>query len=33
MNRAAAMTYATLSGAKVKIVFNYDNTIEYAVKM
>ena len=32
MNRAAAMTYATLSGATVKIVFNHDNAIEDAVK-
>jgi len=32
MNRAAAMTYATLSGATVKIIFNHDNAIEDAVK-
>ncbi len=32
MNRAAAMTYATLSGATVKIVFNHDYAIEDAVK-
>jgi adenylate kinase len=32
MNRAAAMTYATLSGATVKIVFNHDEAIEDAVK-
>jgi len=32
MNRAAAMAYATLSGATVKIVFNHDNAIEDAVK-
>ncbi|NOR17710.1 adenylate kinase [candidate division WOR-3 bacterium] len=32
MNRAAAMTYATLSGATVKIVFNHDNAVEDAVK-
>ncbi len=32
MNRAAAMAYATLSGATVKIVFNHDNAIENAVK-
>jgi len=32
MNRAAAMAYATLSGATVKIVFNHDNTLEDAVK-
>jgi len=32
MNRAAAMTYATLSGATVKIVFNHDNAIDDAVK-
>jgi len=28
INRAAAMAYATLSGAPVKIVFNHDNAIE-----
>jgi len=33
MNNAAAMTYAKLSGAKIKIVFNYNNTIDHAVKM
>ena len=32
MNRSAAMTYATLTGATVKIVFNHDNAIEDAVK-
>jgi adenylate kinase len=32
MNRAAAMAYATLSGATVKIVFNHDDAIEDAVK-
>ena len=32
MNRAAAMSYATLTGATVKIVFNHDNAIEAAVK-
>ncbi len=32
MNRAAAMAYATLSGATVKIIFNHDNAIEDAVK-
>jgi adenylate kinase len=32
INRAAAMTYATLSGATVKIVFNHDNAIDNAVK-
>ncbi len=32
INRAAAMAYATLSGATVKIVFNHDNAIEDAVK-
>ena len=32
INRAAAMTYAVLSGATVKIVFNHDNAIEDAVK-
>jgi adenylate kinase len=32
INRAAAMAYATLSGATVKIVFNHDNAIDEAVK-
>jgi adenylate kinase len=32
MNRAAAMAYATLCGATVKIVFNHDNAIDDAVK-
>ena len=32
INRAAAMSYATLTGATVKIVFNHDNAIEDAVK-
>jgi adenylate kinase len=32
MNRAAAMAYAALSGATVKIVFNHDNAIDAAVK-
>lgn len=32
MNRAAAMVYAALSGATVKIVFNHDNAIDAAVK-
>ncbi|MEA2055625.1 MAG: adenylate kinase [Candidatus Thermoplasmatota archaeon] len=32
MNRAAAMAYAALSGATVKIIFNHDNAIEEAVK-
>ena len=32
MNRAAAMSYATLTGATVKIVFNHDNGIDEAVK-
>ena len=32
MNRAAAMTYATLSGSTVKIVFNHDNAIDEAVR-
>jgi len=32
MNRTAAMTYAILSGATVKIVFNHDNAIDDAVK-
>ena len=32
MNRAAAMAYAALSGATVKIVFNHDDAIDAAVK-
>jgi len=32
MNRAAAMAYATLTGATVKIVFNHDNALNAAVK-
>jgi len=32
INRAAAMAYAALSGATVKIVFNHDNAIDSAVK-
>jgi len=32
INRAAAMAYAALTGATVKIVFNHDNQIEEAVK-
>jgi adenylate kinase len=32
MNRAAAMSYGTLSGSTVKIVFNHDNKIDQAVK-
>lgn len=32
MNRAAAMSYAALTGSTVKIVFNHDNAIENAVK-
>jgi adenylate kinase len=32
INRAAAMAYAALSGATVKIVFNHDNAIDAAVK-
>lgn len=32
MNRAAAMAYAALSGATVKIVFNHDGAIDKAVK-
>ena len=32
INRAAAMSYAALSGATVKIVFNHDNSINDAVK-
>jgi len=32
INRAAAMAYAALTGATVKIVFNHDNAIEDAVK-
>jgi len=32
VNRSAAMSYATLTGATVKIVFNHDNEIDKAVK-
>jgi len=32
MNRAAAMAYASLTGATVKIVFNHDNKLDDAVK-
>ena len=32
MNRAAAMAYAALTGATVKIVFNHNNEIDEAVK-
>jgi adenylate kinase len=32
MNRAAAMAYAALSGATVKIVFNHDDALDDAVK-
>lgn len=32
MNRAAAMAYATLTGATVKIVYNHDNALDAAVK-
>jgi adenylate kinase len=32
INRAAAMAYAALSGATVKIVFNHDNALEEAVR-
>lgn len=32
MNRAAAMAYAALTGATVKIVFNHDNALDEAVK-
>ena len=32
INRAAAMAYAALSGATVKIVFNHDEAIDSAVK-
>jgi adenylate kinase len=32
INRSAAMAYATLTGATVKIVFNHDNAIDDAVK-
>lgn len=32
INRAAAMAYAALTGATVKIVFNHDNAIDEAVK-
>ena len=32
INRATAMSYATLTGATVKIVFNHDDAIDEAVK-
>lgn len=32
INRAVAMTYATMTGSTVKIVFNHDNAIDAAVK-
>ncbi|KAA0005166.1 MAG: adenylate kinase [Thermoplasmata archaeon] len=32
INRAAAMAYAALSGATVKIVFNHDNALDAAVQ-
>jgi len=32
INRAAAMAYATLTGATVKIVVNHDNALDAAVK-
>lgn len=32
INRSAAMAYAALSGASVKIVYNHDNAIDEAVK-
>jgi adenylate kinase len=32
INRSAAMAYAALSGATVKIVFNHDNAIDAAVE-
>ena len=32
INRSAAMSYATLTGATVKIVFNHDDAIDEAVK-
>jgi len=32
INRAAAMAYATLTGATVKIVFNHDDKLDEAVK-
>ena len=32
MNRSAAMAYAALSGATVKIVFNHDDALDAAVK-
>jgi len=32
INRAAAMAYAALTGATVKIIFNHDNAIDEAVK-
>jgi len=32
MNRAAAMSYAALSGSTVKIVFNHDDNIDEAIR-
>jgi adenylate kinase len=32
INRYAAMAYATLSGASVKIVFNHDDGLDAAIK-
>ena len=32
MNRAAAMTYAVLTGATVKIIENHDNRLDEAVE-
>jgi len=32
MNRAAAMSYASLTGSTVKIVFNHDNQLDAAVE-
>jgi adenylate kinase len=32
INRAAAMAYATLTGATVKIVLNHDNALDAAIK-
>ena len=32
LNRAAAMAYATLTGATVKVVFNHDNRVQDAIQ-
>jgi adenylate kinase len=32
VNRAAAMAYATLTGATVKIVYNHDERVEEAIQ-